>query len=222
LRVLRYSSVVSLAKADRAHGLGANECRREIHHFLDHRKRRALLAQPIVRRDLHAVEAHVCSANLVDGAIGLHRNALRLRIDQVEAGSFRRPNGNDELVRLRAMQDHALVAMKHAVALLDCHGREVVSAASLRVRERKLHLALHHRREDRLSLSGSAGEGDEARADADGGEVGLDHERVTDRLHRAHHVHRTAAEATVVGRHGKPEKAEIRQRGPHLRAVPLG
>ena len=48
-----------------------------------------------------------------------------------------------------------------------------------------------------LLLRGGSGKDQQPRAQPDGGYVRLDHQRLADRFHRAHHVQRAAAEAAV-------------------------
>src|SRR5438552_6764814 len=136
---------------DGADGFRTEKRGRVVDHLFDQRESSAFLTDQRAGRHMRILEENVGGAQLVDGAIGPHRNAGGSRVDDEYADTVRigiAPRGarrDDQLVGARGVGNDPLFS-GYRIALArrpgpGCNMREVVARAIFRLRERQLELA---------------------------------------------------------------------------------
>ena len=221
-RVFRYSSVASLAELDRAHRLRAEQRGGVVDDVLDQRQRAALVAQQRVAPAPHPGEPHVGGAQLVD-ACGTPCSVTpgRAAVDEEQADARRvgvaaaRARGHDQRVgggRRAAPTRFSPSSVKpspHRFAAR-AHVRQVVARVALGVREGQPQLALDRARAGCASAAPPTRRARRAAAPSPTvAAVGLDDQRLAERLHHQHHVDRAAAEAAVLLGERQAEQAHL-------------
>ena len=213
---------------DRADRLGAQERGGVVHDFLDERQRSAFLPKQCIGSNRHALEGNIRGAQLVHGAVGLERDAFRLALHQEQADSARVRGTcrDDEHLGNRRADHRAFPAVELPAAARFPRRRrdlrEVVARILLGLRKRHFQLALDDLRQNAVFLRRSTRAGDELRPEADGSEIRLDHQRLSEQFHDAHQVDRAAAEPAVVRRERQPKQPHLGEGAPYLPAPSLG
>ena len=201
----------------RADRLGAQRGAGFVDHALDQRQAVLGIADRGIRADLDAGEGDVGGAQAVLGRIALAGDALGVGRDQEHADAAAvalaalGARGHDQRVGAVAVQHDEFFAVDDpARAFLLGRGgdvAEIVARVLLELGEGKGLAAVDDAGKMRGLLLGRAAMAQEAAAEHDGREIGLQHQRPAERLHHDHGLDRAGAEAAIGFRERQAEQA---------------
>ncbi len=215
LRVFMYSTVMPSASLIAPTASAESAGDRLVDGAFDQRQRVSRGAEHGLRPDAHVGKGDVGGALAVLGRVAAPRHARRVGADEKEAnpvavapaaGEARR---HDQPVGAVALADERLLAVEHEGGAVLAGGEpdidEIEARLLFRMGKAQAQIARRDPADKVGALFGRGGVLEEGAAKDDGLEIGLERQRLAERLHHDHRLDRAAAEAAILFGEGRAQ-----------------